>query len=627
MKSVVQYAVRTPPAEPATWSLVLAAVLGLGRRASPVRFAALLLASIGQGLLPVAGAWLIKVLFDELSAGRAADGRRVAWAAAAIAGLVLLAVFARPIADHAVAVLRRAITVTAQDRLFASVNRFAGLRHFEDPALRDQLQLAQDAARCAPQQVIDSALRIVPAVLLTAGYGVSIALIWPPMLGILAAAAVPVLLVEVASHRRRAALTDDLTPSERRQFFYQRLLVDVRAAKEIRLSGTGAFLHARMVTALHTAANAESASDRRTVLAQCGLGLLGGLLAGTALVVAVRGAITGTVSVGDVALFVAAVAGVRAALPSTVAQCALVHGSLALCRVYLDVVNARDDLPQGSVSPPPVRTGIELRDVWFRYGDGQAWILRGVDLFVPAGSAVGLVGVNGAGKSTLVKLLCRFYDPQRGRILWDGVDIREMPVDALRARIAAVFQDFMCYDLTVRENIALGQLSALDDDERISTAARLAEVDDLTDALPHGYDTMLSRIFSGTPSGSGGGDEQGVVVSGGHWQRLALARALVRDAGDLVILDEPSSGLDPQTEHRLQRTLRARRADTATLLISHRLETLRDADHIAVLVDGRIAEYGSHDELVALAGEYSRLFSARPPVCQDAVAGSQTATG
>jgi ATP-binding cassette subfamily B protein len=276
---------------------------------------------------------------------------------------------------------------------------------------------------------------------------------------------------------------------------------------------------------------------------------------------------------------------------------------------YLAVVGSEPDLPVPARPRdlPALRGGIELRDVWFRYSDEHPWVLRGVNLVIPHGAAVALVGRNGSGKSTLVKLLCRFYDPTRGEIRWDGTDIRDVPVDELRARIGAVFQDYMCYDFSAEDNIAVGDLTAMGEGDRIALAARRAGVHDTVTALPRGYQTLLTRAFS---SQSDKEDPQtGVVLSGGQWQRLALARAFLRDKRDLMILDEPSAGLDAEAEHDVHTRLREIRSGRTSLLISHRLGAVRDADLIIVLADGGVGEQGSHAELLAAEGVYARLFT------------------
>jgi ATP-binding cassette subfamily B protein len=254
-----------------------------------------------------------------------------------------------------------------------------------------------------------------------------------------------------------------------------------------------------------------------------------------------------------------------------------------------------------------LRRGIELRDVWFRYDDEHPWVLRGVSLFIPQGIAVALVGLNGAGKSTLVKLLCRFYDPTRGAILWDGEDLRTVDLAELRGRIGAVFQDYMTYDLSATENVAVGDLSALDDQSRVHAAARRAGIHEVLEKLPQGYETPLTRSFFGGSDEKE--DQAGVRLSGGQWQRVALARAFLRDRRDLMILDEPSAGLDAEAEHEVHSRLRAHRAGQTSLLISHRLGTIRDAEQIVVLADGVIVEQGIHADLVSAGGAYARLFA------------------
>jgi ATP-binding cassette subfamily B protein len=254
----------------------------------------------------------------------------------------------------------------------------------------------------------------------------------------------------------------------------------------------------------------------------------------------------GRLTVGDVTLFVAAVAGVQTALGGVVAQAAAVHQALLLFDHYRVVVSAPPDLPAPSraAAGGPLRHGIELRDVWFRYTDGQPWILRGVDLVIPAGCSLGLVGLNGAGKSTLVKLLCRFYDPVQGSVRWDGTDLRDLDVRELRERLSVVFQDFMGYDLSAAENIGVGDLDRATDRAAVTVAARLAGCHDTLAALPAGYDTLLSRIFLDDADAED--PRAGVTLSGGQWQRVAVARSLLRDRRDLLILDEPTAGLDAE---------------------------------------------------------------------------------
>ena len=240
--------------------------------------------------------------------------------------------------------------------------------------------------------------------------------------------------------------------------------------------------------------------------------------------------------------------------------------------------------------------------MWFRYGPDQPWVLRGVSMFLPPGEAIALVGHNGAGKSTVVKLLCRFYDPDRGRILWDGTDLRDFDPGELRDRMSVVFQDYMTYELSAAENIAVGDISLADDAPALAAAAGKSGMHDTIAALPKGYRTFFDLADRENP-------ETGVLLSGGQWQRLALARAFLRGDRDLVILDEPSSGLDAEAEHEIHSTLRGRRRGHATLLISHRLNTVREADHIVVLVGGVVAEQGDHATLMACRGTYARLFA------------------
>jgi ATP-binding cassette subfamily B protein len=344
---------------------------------------------------------------------------------------------------------------------------------------------------------------------------------------------------------------------------------------------------------------------------------LGTLVAALGSAAVVYRAARGQLTAGDLVLFIAGTAAVQAAVLGVISQLQPAVSSTRLFTNYLAVMNAPADLHDGVIEPSTPRVAIEFRDVWFRYNADGPWILRGLSLTIEAGQATGLVGVNGAGKSTLVKLLCRFYDPERGRITWDGVDIRQMSVEGLRRRLAVTFQDFQTYDLTAAENIGIGDLTHLGDRQRVRQAAQTAGIDQAVSALPSGYDTLLSRIFF-----DGGTGSAGVQVSGVHHQRLALARALLRCDADLLILDEPSAGLDASAEHELLETLRQHRSGRTSLLISHRLGALRHATSIAVLQDGVIAQSGTHDELMTRNGIYATLFSLQAADYQDHRAGA-----
>ncbi|WP_279582949.1 ABC transporter ATP-binding protein [Fodinicola feengrottensis] len=255
----------------------------------------------------------------------------------------------------------------------------------------------------------------------------------PVMALVVTAAGVPALLARLALSRRRSRMVADFAATARRQSLYSSLITDVRAAKEVRLLGLGDFLKGRLFGELRATQTAERGLDRRGALIQSGLSGLGAIVAGAGLVWAVHSAATGGLSLGDVTAFVAAVAGTQGAMAGLVDSLAIGHEALLFFEYHADIVSLPDDLPVTTSGELPVlRQGIELRDVWFRYDESLPWVLRGVNLTIPYGTAVAIVGLNGAGKSTLVKLLCRFYDPTHGSIRWDGVDIREVPPARLR---------------------------------------------------------------------------------------------------------------------------------------------------------------------------------------------------
>jgi len=576
------------------------------RVAARTTIAQLVLTVLGAGA-PVAVAWLTKVVFDQLSApGGPAD---LMWPIIGLVAAGIMTALMSQVLDYLRAEQGRIVALSALDQLYAAVNRLVGLGRFEDPQFADRLRFARHAGGSGPVEIMAVSLSLLQQVLVTAGFAVSLVAVSPALAIAVLVGTLPAVGAEFALARRRAEAMNTVGPIERREVFYGQLLSDVDAATEIRLFGVGSFLRERMLRERRSANRVQRAMDRRTLSTEGLLTVLSAAVAGGCLVWVVNAAANGTVTVGDVAMLVAAVAAVQTALLGIVRDLAGAHTQLLMFGHYLAVVEAEQDLPVpvGSLPVAPLREGIELRDVWFRYREDLPWVLRGVTLTIPKGQAVALVGYNGAGKSTIIKLLCRYYDPERGAILWDGVDLRDLDPVQLRARIAGVFQDFVSYELSAAENIGIGDVEALADRSRIETAARDAGVDDILRTLPHGYDTMLSRIyFAGDELN---GNTPGTMLSGGQWQRVAIARSFLRGGRDLLILDEPSARLDAEAEHEVHQGFQRLRDGGTSLLVSHRLGTIRDADLILVLDAGVVAQAGPHDQLVEEPGPYAELFS------------------
>ena len=307
----------------------------------------------------------------------------------------------------------------------------------------------------------------------------------------------------------------------------------------------------------------------------------------------------GAITIGDLGFLAGSLLRLRSLLEGLL----LGFSQLASQAVYLDdlfsffdIVPAIRSPDRATAFPAPIRSGIRFENVGFRYHDAERWAVRHLDLEIRAGEVVALVGENGAGKTTIVKLLSRLYDPTEGRITIDGIDLRHFDLETLRSRIALILQDFVHYSFSASENIGVGSIARVDEHEKVVDAAERALANRVIDRLPLGYAQPLGRRF-----------KDGVELSGGEWQKMAIARAYMRD-GDVLVLDEPTAALDARAEYEVFLRFRELSQGRTYLIISHRFSTVRMADRIVVLEDGRVEKAGSHAELLSIGGRYAALF-------------------
>jgi ATP-binding cassette subfamily B protein len=320
---------------------------------------------------------------------------------------------------------------------------------------------------------------------------------------------------------------------------------------------------------------------------------------GTYLYVALL-AVHGRLTLGDLTLYTGAATSVQNNFQGLLSGLSSMYENNLYLNTLFDLLAVRPQMPRPA-DPVPVRRpfeqGIEFRNVTFRYKNAEHPALRDVSFTIRPGETIAVVGRNGAGKTTLVKLIARLYDPESGQVLVDGHDVRDYDPDELRSQIGVIFQDYVTYHLSARENIGVGRVEQIEDLEAVQYAADRGGATSLIDRLPEGYEALLGRWF-----------DQGHQLSGGEWQKVALSRAFMRDA-QILILDEPTAALDAKAEYELFARLRALTQGRTAIYISHRFSTVRMADRILVIENGVLVEQGSHAELMALNGRYAELFT------------------
>lgn len=556
-----------------------------------------------SALLPVAIAYGGKRIMDAVVARRSSETAR--WVAIELALVLLSTIVMRTVAlmrsilgsrlgvDINVSILERATALELKD--------------FEDPTTYDLMTRARREASSRPLSLLSDALGLVQNAITLAGYAALLVQFSSLAVVGLLVSTIPATIAEVRYAKLGFRMRNWRSPESRKLYYYEYVLANDEHAKEVKLFGLGKHFLARyrdLAESFHV--DDTKLATKRTlaiqVLSVLGTAAFYGCYAWMALAAA-----RGQLDLGNMTMYVLAFRQGQSAFQSMLSSI----GSLYEHNLYMANLFAFLETPvradeqttaltlaepksTASVTGAPV---LVFDDVGFRYPGRDGWAVRHLDLTIPRGQKVALVGQNGAGKTTLIKLLTRLYEPTEGRILLDGKDLREWDTTELLARFGVVFQDFNQYQLKFRENVGLGSLPSVTDDAKILDATEKGGATPVLESLKEGLEAPLGRWF-----------KDGAELSGGQWQKVALARAFMRESADILVLDEPTAALDAEAEHAVFERFHELAEGRTTFVISHRFPTVRMADRILVLEGGAVVEDGTHDDLVANDKVYARLF-------------------
>ncbi len=476
----------------------------------------------------------------------------------------------------------------------------ADLAFYESPRYFDTLERARESGNQRPAQVIGNLMMLSRNSLMLAAVVVLLASIDWLLLPVLMVAILPGLLVRLHFTRHLYDWQRRRTQMERRAGYLDWLMTSNLHAKELRIYQLGDHLQAQYAKLREQIRNERLQITQRRTRLEVIVGSAAAIAFFASLAYLAWQTAEGRSSVGDLVLFMLIFQRAQTMGQELVQQLSKLYEDHLYMGLLFEFLDIRPEISEPShpeTIPKPLQEGIRFEKVGFQYPGSHEPTLSDIDLSISPGQVVALVGVNGSGKTTLIKLLCRLYDPAQGRITLDGVDIRQFSTEQYRKLFSVIFQDYSQYAASVKENIHFGDIHSPGEQPSIMTAAINAGADDFISRLWRGYDTPLTRMF-----------DEGQEISIGQWQKIALARAFLRKSA-FIILDEPTSSLDPEAEFEMFENFRERINHRGALMISHRLSTVRLADHIYVMDQGRICESGTHDELIRKRGIYFRLFN------------------